>query len=205
MFFSRGAFRLPRPWSQPQTDDKQPSEASDDSSALLYDNGQPELDVSRGSLDDKNFGGLSTQEQVLKLRDVQEGHLHTWTSVRPDDRTKIQKIGRLFHRLVESRPIQPETQPDIAAELISPDEYPRVYSLIGDFGRVGKTKGHKGHQMMIHDCEYPSSAPDIGPQSISTPSLRDQPVNMNYMPTTASPLLSDTFTCTVTNHRCQPM
>ena len=103
MDFLWGAFRLPRPWSRPQSDDKQPSETSDDSPALPYDDGQPELDVSHRSHDDKNFGGLLTQEQLSKLRDVQEELLNAWASVCPDDSAEIQRLGNIFYRLGKSR------------------------------------------------------------------------------------------------------
>ena len=199
MDFSWGAFRLPRPWSRPQSDDKQPSETSDDSPALRYDNGQPALDVSYGSHDDENFAGLSTQEQLSKLRDVQEELLNAWASVCPDDRAEIQRLGNIFYRLGESRSIQAETQPNIATTQISPDEYPRMEAR-SDRG-LGSYRQNQGAQRASgderHDSEYPSSEPDIGPQSINTPSLRDAQVDMNYIPTTAGTLTSHTFTCTV--------
>ena len=155
--------------------------------------------MSHGSHDDVNFGGLSTQEQLSKLRDVQEELLNAWASVCPVDRAEIQRLGNIFYRLGESRPTQAETQPNIATTQITPHEYPRVEAWSGR--GLWSYRQNQGAQRASyderHDSEYPSSEPDIGTQSINTPSLRDARVNMNHIPTTTGTLTSHTFTCTV--------
>ena len=138
--------------------------------------------MSHGSHDDENFGGLSTQEQLAKLRDVQGELLNAWASVCPDDRAEIQRLGNTFYRLGESRPTEAETQPNIATTQISPDDYPRmqVQSDQGLWSHRQNQGAQRASDDERHDNEYPSSEPD-----------------MNYIPTTASMLTSHTFTCSV--------
>ena len=154
-------YRLPPPWGQLDRENQPQIHTVDDGTPTLpYANGRPVLDVSHESEDD-DFGTLSIDERVAKLRQVHQQLMHTWAVVCPDKLSEIQAINDSVQNLAVAQPLSSDPRAMASVSVANPS------------GNVLGTEKLEMTQHTFDEAQHSQPLPDIGPYSINTPSFRD--------------------------------
>ena len=153
-------YRLPPPWGQLDRENQPQIHTVDDGTPTLpYANGRPVLDVSHESEDD-DFGTLSIDERVAKLRQVHQQLMHTWAVVCPDKLSEIQAINDSVQNLAVAQPLSSDLGAMASVSVANPS------------GNVLGTQKLEMTQHTFDEAQHSQPISDIGPYSINTPSFR---------------------------------
>ena len=189
-----GSYQLPPPWSQPQTRDGfpllLPVERGIPTSA--HANEHPFLDISMGSHDDDGFGAMTTEGRVAKLKHVHQQLLQTWAMVCPEMMAEIQAVSDRIQNLTVPK------SPDSELEAMA-----APHNVIGSHGETRETPHRKTTKQPMTKYEfdeihYPLHEPDIGINSIHTPSFGIAQSGVSVQSQTSIGYTSATATTTTT-------